>query len=67
MKKLSLRAMGPIYLIGAVLTFGHECVRLERDASFKANPAFTSLIIAAIWPTYWPLRGSYLAFGGGAQ
>lgn len=54
------------YVIGAVLTFGHETNRFEKK--YADNPvsvetaAVPGFCAAVLWPIYVPLRLSYVAF-----
>lgn len=54
-----------VYLVGVVLTFGHEANRDMNDirgSDTEKVGAFIAACYAAAWPIYWPLRLSDLAF-----
>jgi len=57
-----------VYLIGAVLTFGHEAARFEREARAAHNIVGAAVagpqgaVAALIWPAYWPFYLSWEAF-----
>jgi hypothetical protein len=49
-----------IYLLGSVLTFGHQGARFTRECDhFPGVPAFMA---GLGWPLYWPYRLSWDAF-----
>ena len=55
----------PIYLFGAVLTFGHEAARftaLSKNPVDAAVAGPKGLATAIIWPAYWVFKLSWDTF-----
>jgi hypothetical protein len=58
MKWLSILAA--IYLLGSVLTFGHQGARFARACD--PVPGVPAFLASMVWPLYWPYRLSWDAF-----
>ena len=55
-RRLTFLALA-IYLLGFVLTFGHQGTRYTREGLDAAEaPAFFG---GLVWPAYWPFRLSW--------
>jgi hypothetical protein len=50
-----------MYLAGLLLTFGQVTARIENSMPI-ADATISGALAGIIWPIYWPLRMSYLAF-----
>lgn len=62
-----IAALIAVYVIGFVLTFGHESVRFDacRDCWPDAEAPYIFGVLAGMgWPIYMPMRLSYLYFRG---
>lgn len=55
-----LSVLATVYLLGSVLTFGHEGARFARQCDFV--PGVPAMMASMIWPLYWPYRLSWDAF-----
>lgn len=60
-----------VYLLVAVVTYGnvaarltHGCDKVTGNGDCYFGATLGGLGAGALWYIYWPLRGSYLAWGG---
>lgn len=55
-----LAVLAAVYLLGSVLTFGHEGARFR--SACDPVPGVPAGMAALVWPLYWPYRLSWDAF-----